>query len=289
VNGTVDEHGDDILTEEGGVHAHLDNDAGERQSHFVNAGCDERLRIMGVVDVAGTVEQIEDLTSLGNGAKERIVAAPAFVFLVESDGGVLRMPFGGEDGAIEVQSDASKGAGTQTQDNQFTAKSSKVLNAVLIGGSQDAADRGNIREHAQSKHAFDKRIVFVKPDVAQASISCEHVNDEQKCNAPVGENRGAMQMIKAGLQARQELNILEELPEENYARKGRESLVFKGEIGNRSVGTKYGLSAVFHAGRFPFLSLSCLTLDNIRKTEPSRFAIQWKMSNVTRSDIGTHG
>jgi hypothetical protein len=28
-------------------------------------------------------------------------------------------------------------------------------------------------------------------------------------------------------------------------------LVFKSEIGNRSVGTKYGLSAVFHAGRFP--------------------------------------
>jgi hypothetical protein len=66
-------------------------------------------------------------------------------------------------------------------------------------------------------------------------------------------------------------------------------LVFKSEIGNRSVGTKYGLSAVFHAGRFPFLSLSCLTLDNIRKTEPSRFAIQGKMSNVTRSDIGTRG
>lgn len=30
VNGAVDEHGDDILAEESGVHAHFDNDAGER-------------------------------------------------------------------------------------------------------------------------------------------------------------------------------------------------------------------------------------------------------------------
>jgi len=177
----------------------------------------------------------------------------------------------------------------QTQNNKFAAKSSEVLYAALIGGSQDAADRGNIGKHIQAEHAFDERIVFVKSNVAQPSVSCQHVNDEQERDASIGKNRGSMQMFKAGLQARQELNILEELPEENYARKGRESLVFKGETGNRSVGTKYGLSAVFHAGRFPFLSLSCLTLDNIRKTEPSRFAIQGKMSNVTRSDIGNRG
>ena len=70
---------------------------------------------MGVVDVAGTVEQIEDLSCLGDGAEERIVASPAFVLFVVTDGGVFRMSFGGDDRAIEVQGDARKGAGAQAQ------------------------------------------------------------------------------------------------------------------------------------------------------------------------------
>jgi hypothetical protein len=62
--------------------------------------------------------------------------------------------------------------------------------------------------------------------------------------------------------------------------------VFEGEARYRPVVATDGLNAVFHAGRFPFLRLSCLTLDNIRKTEPSRFTIQREMSNVTGSDVG---
>ena len=95
---------------------------------------------MGVVDVAGTVEQIEDLSCLGDGAEERIVATPSFVFFIVADGGVLRMSFGRDDGAVEVQGNARKAAGTQPQDDQFTAKAPDVLHAALIGGSQDTAD-----------------------------------------------------------------------------------------------------------------------------------------------------
>jgi len=286
VNGAVDEHGDDSHAEEGGVHAHFDNDAGERQSHFVDAGGDESLRIMRVVDVAGTMEQIEDLTCLGDSAEERIVAAPALVFFVIADGGVLRMPFRREDGAVEVQSDTCKGAGAQTQNNKLAAKSPKVLHTAPIGGSQDSADGGNIGEHVQAQHAFEERIVFVKSDVAQASITCQHVDDEQERDASIGKNRRTMQMFEACLQARQELQVLKELPEENYSGKGCEALVFEGEAWDGTIVAEDGLSAVFHARRFPFLSLSCLTHDNIRKTGPSRFTILPKMSNVTGCDIG---
>ena len=95
---------------------------------------------MGVVDVAGTMEQIEDLSCLSDGAKERVIATPPFVFFIVADGGVFGVTFCGNDGAIEVQGDASKFAGTQAQGNQFTAKASDVLHAALIGGRQDAAD-----------------------------------------------------------------------------------------------------------------------------------------------------
>ena len=39
------------------------------------------------------------------------------------------------------------------------------------------------------------------------------------------------QMFKAGFQARQELKVFKELPEENQAGEGREALVFEGKPG----------------------------------------------------------
>jgi hypothetical protein len=80
-------------------------------------------------------------------------------------------------------------------------------------------------------------------------------------------------MFKAGFQAGQELKVLEELPKENQTGEGRESLVFEGESGNRAIVFDDGLRTIFHARRFPFLSLSFLTIDNIRKMGPSCFII----------------
>lgn len=95
---------------------------------------------MGVVDVAGTMEQIEDLSCLSDGAKERVIATPPFVFFIVTYGGILRMTFGRNDGAVEIQGNSCKAAGTQPQEDQFSAKASDVLHAALIGGSQDTAD-----------------------------------------------------------------------------------------------------------------------------------------------------
>ena len=54
---------------------------------------------------------------------------------------------------------------------------------------------------------------------------------------------------------------------------GPEALLFESESGNRAIVLEDKLRAVFHAGRFPFLCLSWLTLDNISKMEPSCFII----------------
>ena len=273
LNGAVDEHGDDFFAEEGGVHAYFNNDAGERNADFVNARCDKGQSIMGVVDVAGTMEQIENLSCLSDGAKKRVVATPSFVFFIVADGGVLRMPFGGDDGTVEVQRNTCYVAGTQPQDDQFTAKAPDVVHTTLVGGSEDAADGRDIGEHIQPEYTLDKRIVFIKTDVAQTSIACQYMDDKQKRDASVGKNGRTMQMFKAGFQTRQELNVLEELPKENQSGEGREALLFEGESGDRAIVPEDKLRTVFHAGRFPFLSLSWLTLDNIREMEPSCFII----------------
>ena len=58
-------------------------------------------------------------------------------------------------------------------------------------------------------------------------------------------------MFKAGFKTQQELEVLEELPKENQPGEGRESLMFKGESGDRSVVFDDGLRTIFHARRFP--------------------------------------
>lgn len=165
-----------------------------------------------------------------------------------------------------------------------TQRSSACL--PQAGGSQDTADSGDIGEHVQTQDTFDERIVFVKPNVAQSSVTCKHVDDEQKCNASIGENGGTLQKFEADFQTRLELKDLKELPEENQACKGREALLFVGKTWDGTIVAEDGLSAVFHAGRLPFPSLSWLTHDNIRKTGLSRFTILRKMSNVTGCDVG---
>ena len=90
----------------------------------------------------------------------------------------------------------------------------------------------NIGEHIQAQHSLDERIVFVKTYIAQASISRQHVDNEQQRDASVGKDGGGSQMLKAGFQARQKLKVLEELPKDNQSGEGGETLVFEGESGD---------------------------------------------------------
>jgi hypothetical protein len=69
------EAADDLITEKGAVHAHLDRDPGQGRPHDSDTAEDEVLGPMGVMDVAGTMQHIEHLTRLGDRAEERIIAA----------------------------------------------------------------------------------------------------------------------------------------------------------------------------------------------------------------------
>jgi hypothetical protein len=100
--------GDDLVAEEGAVHADLDDDPGESLSDRLDTGQDELTSPVGIVDVAGAVEEVEHLAGLGDGAEQGIVAAGPLAFLVVADRGALGPPAGGLDRAVEVQGDAGQ-------------------------------------------------------------------------------------------------------------------------------------------------------------------------------------
>jgi len=61
---------------------------------------------VGVMDIARTVQEVEDLPCLRYGAEQGIVAASPFLLLVEADGRSLGMTLGGLYRAVEVQGDS---------------------------------------------------------------------------------------------------------------------------------------------------------------------------------------
>lgn len=68
------------FVEEGAVDTRLDFDPGLRRTHAVNAPLDEGIGAIGVVDVAGSVVNVENFVGLSDGTKQGIVAALAFLF-----------------------------------------------------------------------------------------------------------------------------------------------------------------------------------------------------------------
>ena len=55
------------------------------------------------MDVTRTVQDIEDLTGLGNGTKQRVIAAGALLLFVKPHGGPFGPPTGALHRAVEVQ------------------------------------------------------------------------------------------------------------------------------------------------------------------------------------------
>lgn len=108
---------DDVVAEEGAVHAYLDVHAGQCRADLVDAGEDELAGTVGIVNVAGAEEEIEDLAGLGDGTEERVVASLASVLGIESDGRAFGATVGAQHRAVEVEGDAAQSeAGEALQD-----------------------------------------------------------------------------------------------------------------------------------------------------------------------------
>ena len=95
------------LTEEGAVQPGLEHGARQFVAGAIEDAHHEPMGVLAVVDVAGPVQDIEELPGLGDGAKQVIVAARPFLLGVVADGGPFGMTAGGRDRAVEVEGQAA--------------------------------------------------------------------------------------------------------------------------------------------------------------------------------------
>ena len=160
------EGADDLVAEEGAVEPDLEHDSGQHGADLLDAGDEEVLRAPGVVDVAWAVEQIENLTGLRHGAKQRVVASLPFLLAVEAHRGPLGPPSGAEHRAIEVQSEPTRYQSHQSLQDQLAAQPAHPLDAGEAHLGQAARHRRDVGQAGQPEQPAHHRIVAVVARIA---------------------------------------------------------------------------------------------------------------------------
>jgi len=248
VDGGLIESGDDLIAEEGAVHAQLDPHSGKRLAHRADAGQDEGTGADGIVDVARAMEEVEYLAGLSDGAEQRIVGAIALALLVEPDGGAFSGAAGGLDRAVEVQRDSPEARQAQSIEDQGAKEAAAFVRAVGVGTGERAADGGDIGETGQTQQPSDHWIVFVEAQFPKSAVAEQEVDDEEQHHGVVAEDRAHLQVAETGSQPFLDVELGEEGLEDDQARERCECLVFETDLGESVKLAMDGGSARLHVG-----------------------------------------
>ena len=139
------QHADDRIREESAIHPYLQDRAGHNGAKLADTGQNEVLGAVGVMDIAGAVPDIEHLSCLCQCAEQRIVGSLPLLFAVEAYRGSLGETSGGQNRAIEIQSDTSQVQGTQTLKHLLAIEASQPVHAPGVHPRQSTADGRHIR------------------------------------------------------------------------------------------------------------------------------------------------
>ena len=247
------EGGDDGVTEEGGIEADLEVDAGKAALDLADTVEDEEDGAVGVVDVAGSVEEVEDLAGLGDGTEEGVVAAGAFFLFVEADGGPLGVPLGGTNGAVEVEGESGGEPGHETIEDEVFEETLEAVHAGAVRLGEGAAEGGDIGKAGESEEAKDHGVAVVEAGVAEFTVAEEEVDDELEGDAGEAVDGARGEVVEALAEAMLEVEVVEELLKDDEAGEGGKSLVLEAEMGY-AVGTGVGGGAgEVHLGAVSFL------------------------------------
>ena len=245
---TVVKRDDNVVVVEGAVHANLEVYAGQCLPDFLDASQNEIAGAVRIVNVAGAEEEVEDLSGLGDGTEQRVVAALAFLLAVEADGGAFCPAVGAEHRAVEVESEAAQWKSREALQHQTAKQVPQFVDHRLCDLGQDSADRGDMRKTAQLEQAQDERVVVVEAGVSQVSIAEQEMNDEAEHYNGIAVGPGGLELSEALLEAVTEVKAIKKSLEQDQSGEGCELLIFEAELGE-SVGFTSDLrSAKLHGG-----------------------------------------
>ena len=92
-----------VLAEEGTVESGLEHGRRQRVAHPIEGVHHERMGVLAVMDIAGTVKDIEKLSGLRHRTEQVVIAARPFLFGIIAHGGPFGMTTRGDHRAVEVE------------------------------------------------------------------------------------------------------------------------------------------------------------------------------------------
>ena len=245
---------DDRIAEEGAVHADFDLRVRQDGPNRLDTGQKERFGPMGIMHVARSKEEIEDLSGLGDRTEQRVIAAGSFLLLVESHGGSFGASLGGEHGTVEVQRDPRGLECPEAIQNSLSQEAPECFDALGGGLLEGPTDGGHRGKSPEPQEALDQWIVPIVSPILQFTKAQEQMNDQLQ------EHRGGMEhlprtpRLEAATQSALEINAREELLEEDQPGEGGQGLILESQFG-QSVGFTLDLGSWILHGDLPVLCL----------------------------------
>jgi len=229
------QHPDDVIAEKCAVHARLDEAARQNRLDFPHAGQDEGLGTIGIMHVTGTMPDIEDLSGLGDGAKQGIVTALPFLLPVKADGRAFGEPASRQYRAVEVQCDARKPQTAELIQSPLPAKATQMGDTGVIQSRQCPTDGSHIRQTFQPQQAAHHGVVLVVAHILQSAQAQQEMDDQQQRHDTMAEDRADRQVTETPAQLLLQSNAGKQGLVDHQSGERGQSLVFNPDSGMRWV------------------------------------------------------
>ena len=252
---------------------------------MLDTGGDEGFRTIGVVDVAGSMVDVENLAGLCHGAEKRVVASLPLLGAVIPDGGPFGPPAGTDHRAVEVQGHASLPQRTQPLHDQLAAKVPQLGDIVAIGGSQGAAHRGNIRQAAHAQNAVHHWVIAVVAAVPELPKPQHQMEDQPENDSRriIGASRRPV--AEAGPEALPQSEPHKQQLKQKQTRVGGQVLILKVQHGYGRGFTANLPSAKLHGERPPWVGCGVLDKRHFTSSGPLFQYICTVFLEVTKGEI----
>jgi hypothetical protein len=127
---------DDGVAEKRAIHAGLDLGLGQGFLQLLDTGAEEAFGAIRVVHIAGTMEDVKDLTRLGDGTKQRVVAALSPLGAVEPDRGTFGPAASADNRTVAIQRHPPGTEDAQPVAHELTVEKQELGDAVGVGSRQ---------------------------------------------------------------------------------------------------------------------------------------------------------
>src|SRR5215210_2808884 len=225
------EQGHQSIAEESAVHPDFDENAGQVLAHVLDAGEDELLGSVGVMDIARAMMDIEHLSGLSNCAEQGVVAALALLQALEAYSCAFAVAAGSNHRAIEVQGHAPQTEKGQPILDRLPIQLSDLRNAASVCRREQATHGGDIGQTIEPQNPLHHGVITVVAGIAQLAIAEQEVNDEAQHGQAVIVRAARVQMAEGIAQALLQRQALEEGLEQEQPGKGSQLLILELQIG----------------------------------------------------------